>query len=289
MSNNDWQKEFPFESKFFDQGGVRQHYIDEGEGEPIVMVHGNPTWSFYYRHLISSFRSTHRVVAVDHVGCGLSDKPKKYKYRLSTHVHNLKNIVSNLKLENATLVVHDWGGPIGLGMWMILMQRFKRVVLLNTAAYIPKEIPFGLQVARWPILGAIGVRGLNLFCKKALTTGVADSQSLDAVARQGLLAPYDSWANRVAVHNFVLDIPLKTSHPSYSGLQLLETALPQLAEIPVKMIWGMKDWVFNGDVLDEMIRRIPHAEVNRLENVGHYVMEEGREQVVELVQDFVGR
>ena len=80
MSNNDWQKEFPFESKFFDQGGVRQHYIDEGEGEPIVMVHGNPTWSFYYRHLISSFRSTHRVVAVDHVGCGLSDKPKKYKY-----------------------------------------------------------------------------------------------------------------------------------------------------------------------------------------------------------------
>ena len=100
--NKNWQKEYPFESKFFDQGGLKQHYIDEGTGSPLLMVHGNPTWSFYYRHLVSAFRDSHRMVAVDHIGCGLSDKPQKYKYRLTQHIENLKRLVTHLKLEDTT-------------------------------------------------------------------------------------------------------------------------------------------------------------------------------------------
>ena len=287
MANDIWQQEYPYESKFFDQNGIQQHYVDEGQGEPILMVHGNPTWSFYYRHLLAEFRETHRVIAVDHVGCGLSDKPQKYRYRLHQHVDNLKRIVNHLKLEDTTLVVHDWGGPIGLGMYIHLVHRFKKIVLLNTGAFIPKSIPFGLQLARWPLIGKIGVRGLNLFCKKALQTAVADPGCLSDITKQGLLAPYNNWKNRVAIHQFVLDIPLKESHPSYGFLKLVQDGLVKLEEVKVKMIWGMQDWVFTGNVLKEMEKRIPHASVHRIENAGHYVLEEARDEVIDQIGSFL--
>lgn len=286
--NNDWQQEYPFKSHYYDVGGgIRQHYVDEGEGDPIVMVHGNPTWSFYYRHLISKFRGTHRMIAPDHIGCGLSDKPQKYKYRLSQHIENLRRLITHLKLENATLVVHDWGGPIGLGMRMLLPHRFRRIVVLNTGAFIPQEIPFGLKLARLPLFGKIAIRGFNMFCRKAITTGVVDPKSLDAIARSGLLAPYNNWSNRIAIHQFVVDIPTNQSHPSYGSLNVVEQGMPKLAEYPVKMIWGMKDWVFTPAVLDEMRRLIPHASVHTLDNVGHYVMEEGRDEVIRQVEGFL--
>lgn len=287
MGNDIWQQEFPFESRFFDQGGFRQHYIDEGQGSPVLMVHGNPTWSFYYRHLMAALRDTHRVIAVDHIGCGLSDKPQKYKYRLYQHVENLKRLVTHLKLEDTTLVVHDWGGPIGLGTYLNLAHRFRRIVLLNTGAFIPKSIPFALKVARWPLIGKIAIRGLNMFCKNALKTAVSDPSCLSEVTRQGLLAPYDNWKNRVAVHQFVVDIPLKPNHPSYGPLKLIQDGLQKLGDIDVKMIWGMKDWVFTGDVLEEMEKRIPHANVHRIESAGHYVLEEAREEVIDQIGDFL--
>lgn len=287
MGTDIWQQEYPFESRFFDHDGVRQHYVDEGQGDPILMVHGNPTWSFYYRHLLSAFRDSHRVIAVDHVGCGLSDKPQNYKYRLQQHVDNLKHLVTDLKLENTTLVCHDWGGPIGLGMFLHLIHRFKQVVLLNTGAYIPKSLPLGLRMARWPLIGNIAVRGLNLFCKKALTSAVADPSCLSEITKQGLLAPYNSWANRVAVHRFVVDIPLKEGHPSYGALKLIQAGLSKLDETKVKMIWGMQDWVFTGEVLDEMTRLIPHASVHRIESAGHYVLEEAREEVIDQIGNFI--
>lgn len=287
MGNDIWQQEFPFESRFFDQDGIRQHYVDEGSGNPIVMVHGNPTWSFYYRHLLAAFRDHHRVIAVDHIGCGLSDKPQNYRYRLHQHIDNLKRIVTNLQVENGTLVVHDWGGPIGLGMFFHLMHRFDRIVLLNTGAFIPQQIPLKLRMARWPVFGALAIRGLNLFCKNALSTAVVDPGSLSDVARQGLLAPYDSWRNRVAVHRFVQDIPLSEGHPSYGALKLIQDGLPRLQEVPVKMIWGMQDWVFTGQVLDEMHKRIPHAQVHRIDRAGHYVLEEAPQEVTEHIRSFI--
>lgn len=289
MGNDIWQEEFPFESRFFDQDGIQQHYVDEGQGEPILMVHGNPTWSFYYRHLLAAFRETHRVIAVDHVGCGLSDKPQKYKYRLHQHVDNLKRLVTHLKLEDTTLVVHDWGGPIGLGTFLHLTHRFKRIVLLNTGAFVPTEIPFGLRVAKWPIVGKFLIRGMNMFCKKAIKTCVANPNCLSDIAKQGLLAPYNNWKNRVAVHQFVVDIPHHPNHPSYGPLKLIQEGLPKLADYDVKMIWGMKDWVFTPDVLVEMEKRIPTAEVHRIENAGHYVLEEAREEVIEQIGSFINK
>ncbi|HND30152.1 MAG TPA: alpha/beta fold hydrolase, partial [Myxococcota bacterium] len=111
-----WKELYPFSEHWIDANGGRQHYVDEGKGDPILFVHGNPTWSFYWRAAIVHFRDRYRCVAPDHIGCGRSDKPQDWSYRLADHIGNLENLVLKLDLRNITLVVHDWGGAIGLGM-----------------------------------------------------------------------------------------------------------------------------------------------------------------------------
>src|SRR5439155_26854134 len=204
-------------SQWLDLGGVRMHYLDEGprDAEPIFCVHGNPTWSFIWRRLIADQSRERRVIAVDHVGCGLSDKPQDYSYRLEQHLANLRRLVETLDLKNVTLVGHDWGGCIGMGVAVEMPDRFRRFVLLNTGAFRSQAIPWRIAVCRIPVLGAIAVRGFNGFSRAALTMAVS-RQPLSATAQRGLLAPYDSWANRVAVQRFVQDIPLRPSHPSYA-------------------------------------------------------------------------
>ncbi|HJN66192.1 MAG TPA: alpha/beta fold hydrolase, partial [Pirellulales bacterium] len=125
MSN--WKSLFPFTSRWRNIGGHRMHYVDEGQGEPLLLVHGNPTWSFYWRNLILGLRDHYRVLAVDHIGCGLSDKPQQYPYRLRQHTDNLIAFVEQLDLNRLTLVAHDWGGPIGLGTALALKDRFSRL------------------------------------------------------------------------------------------------------------------------------------------------------------------
>ena len=156
------------------------HYVDEGprDANPVLMVHGNPTWSFYYRNLIAGLADQHRTIAVDHVGCGLSDKPAQWSYRLQDHINNLANLVESLDLQNVTLVAHDWGGAIGLGTLQKLRERFKRIVLFNTAAFPPPYIPFRIRVCRWPVVGKLGLQGFNLFAKAAITMATERSLSL---------------------------------------------------------------------------------------------------------------
>ena len=123
-----WHDEYPFKSHYLEADGYRYHFLDEGEGDPVLMVHGNPTWSFYWRHLVLALSPRHRAIAVDHLGCGLSDKPLDYPYRLEDHVANLAGLVHALDLKNITLVVHDWGGPIGLSAALQLQERIGRLV-----------------------------------------------------------------------------------------------------------------------------------------------------------------
>src|SRR3989338_6551111 len=110
-----WRKLYPFESHFLDLEGVRYHYVDEGRGEPVVLLHGNPTWSFYYRRLILDLRQRYRVIAPDHIGCGFSDKPQRYAYTLEQHIANGQALIERLGLARIALVMHDWGGAIGMG------------------------------------------------------------------------------------------------------------------------------------------------------------------------------
>jgi haloalkane dehalogenase len=265
------------------------HYIDEGprDGRPVLMVHGNPTWSFYYRNLVSHLSGQNRAIAVDHIGCGLSDKPADWNYRLQGHIDNLVGLVESLDLRNTTLVAHDWGGAIGLGTLLKLRDRFDRIVLFNTAAFPPPYIPFRIRVCRWPLVGKLGLQGFNLFAKAAVTMATERADGLPKDVASGLLAPYDSWSNRIATWKFVKDIPFSPQHPTWSVLERIESGLPDLASIPIKLIWGMKDWCFRPECLDRFRQLWPAADVTEFEKGGHYIVEDEPENVVTLVREFM--
>lgn len=295
-TKGDWRAEYPFESKYLElQPSVRMHYLDERPTErestdrtldlpsgpsTILCVHGNPTWSFYYRSIVSAFREKCRVVAVDHVGCGLSDKPQSYSYCLAQHTANLVQLIETLDLKNITLVVHDWGGAIGLGAAVACPERFRNLVVLNTAAFPPPYIPQRIAACRIPVLGSWMIRYGNAFARAAIYMAIDRLPRLSKAAREGLLAPYDSPAHRVAIDRFVQDIPMSPSHPTWSVLEKLERDLASLDSIPTHFIWGMRDWCFRPECMERLQIAMPHATRLELQDVGHYVMEEASAEVI---------
>lgn len=276
---------YPFSSRWLDLGGYRYHYVDEGQGEPLLMLHGNPTWSFYYRHLIDHFRRRHRVVAPDHMGCGLSDKPQLYPYRLARHIDNLEALVEHLDLRRLTLVLHDWGGPIGMGLAARHPERIHRLVLFNTAAFPSPRMPWAIALCRLPILGELLIRGLNLFA--GLGTRVNVHRPMSPEVRAGYLAPYDSWAHRVALWRFVQDIPTSPRHPSWATLVSIQESLPRFADRPALLVWGERDFVFTRAFLDDWRGYLPRARVRTLPDAGHYVVEDAWERIIPWMEEFL--
>ena len=282
-----WRDEYPFQSNFLEMAGFRMHFVDQGQGDPVLMVHGNPTWSFYYRKLISALSGQNRAIAVDHIGCGLSDKPTDYPYSLDTHIDNLSRLIEELDLRDATLVAHDWGGAIGLGALLNHRERFKKIVLFNTGAFPPPYIPWRIRACRIPLLGKLGVQGFNLFARAAVSMATSRRGGLEATTASGLLAPYDNWKNRTAIYNFVKDIPTRPDQPTWKTLARIESALPELTEMNKLLMWGMQDWCFHGDCLERFIKHWPEATVSRIESAGHYVVEDAQQQIVDEVKNFL--
>ena len=285
---------YPFESRWLDVGGARLHYVDEGQGPPVVMVHGNPTWSFFFREVIKALRPTHRVIALDHVGCGLSGKPPagKYEYTLERRVADLERLLDHLGLqENLTFIAHDWGGMIAATCALRRLPQVARMAFLNTAAFLKparKRMPWQLNLVRntGPI-GPFLVRGLNAFVRGALRS--ATTRRLPADVQAGYSAPYDSWTNRVAVLRFVQDIPLSPKHPSYTLVKWTDDNLRRLATVPLFVGWGEQDFVFDEHFLAEWRRRFPRAEFHTYPTAGHYVLEDVPERLIPLLRDFVTR
>lgn len=285
--NEAWRREYPFQSHWLDLGAYRLHYFAEGSGSPLLMVHGNPTWSFLWRHLARDLRHDYRPIAMDHVGCGLSDKPRNLTYSLPVHVANLVQLIDHLDLSNVTLLAHDWGGPIGLRALLARRERFSRIILFNTGAFPPPYIPWRIRACRTPLLGKIAVQGFNLFARAAQSMAVHEAHSISPTARNGLLSPYNSWQNRQAIFEFVRDIPQSENHPTWKYLEELESSLPELADLPIKLIWGMRDWCFQPVCLDRLVEHWPNAEVERIEDAGHWVTEEAQSEVLRSVSDFL--
>ena len=283
--------EYPFEGRELDLGGVAYHYLDEGprDAEPLVFVHGNPTWSFFWRHAILALRERYRCIAVDHVGCGLSDKPARYEYRLARHVENLRELSRALDLSRVTLVAHDWGGPIGLGFASRERERIGRIVLLNTSVFTGSRAPWRIRACRTPGLGALAVRGFNAFAGMATVMALERRERMTPAVRRGYLAPYDSYAHRIATLRFVQDIPLSPAHPSYAELERIERALPMFADVPKCLIWGGLDWCFTLEHLEKFRAAWPDAEVHVDERAGHYVIEDARERVLRWIERFLAR
>jgi cis-3-alkyl-4-acyloxetan-2-one decarboxylase len=285
----DWRELYPFRSHEILVGGRRMRYLDEGSGPTLLLVHGNPTWSFYWRNLVLGLRGRCRLVVPDHIGCGLSEKPSpaEYSYRLEQRVADLGELIAGLDLRDVTLLAHDWGGAIGMGAAVAMPDRFARFVLFNTAAFRAGRCPLRIRVCRTPILGRIGMQGLNLFARAAIHMATAKPERLTPAVRAGLLAPYDSWRNRVAVDRFVRDIPLRRSHPSYATLAAIEAGLAQFCDRPIALVWGMRDWCFTPAFLDRFREFFPQADVHTFEDAGHYVIEDAYERILPIVEEFV--
>jgi haloalkane dehalogenase len=280
-----WLRElYPFRSHFLNLEGVNLHYLDEGQGPAIVMLHGNPTWSFYFRELIKGLSGRFRVVVPDHVGCGLSDKPANYAYTLSTHIANLARLLDHLSLNNVAFAVHDWGGAIGLGWAVENIDRVRSLVLFNTAAFLG-PVPLRIRLCRAPLIGRWIVQRLNGFARAALRMAIARQERLTPTVRAGYLFPYDTPDNRIGMYRFIRDIPLSATAPSRAVLLGIESALPSLRSKPVAICWGARDFCFNDRFLERWRDEFPHAAIHRFEDAGHYVVEDAFERIIPVIEN----
>lgn len=279
----DWlTKEYPFAQNLHTlSSGVGMNFVDEGEGEPVLMLHGNPTWSYFYRNVIKALEQKEfRCIAPDHIGCGLSEKPQDYEYRLANHIDNLESLVNHLNLENVHLVVHDWGGAIGFGWAVRNVEKVKSITILNTAAFRSSSIPLRIAVCKLPLIGEYIVRKYNAFAGAAVTMAVQNKLPEDV--KRGFLYPCDNFANRIATARFVEDIPMNTKHPSWETLQKIESKLPDLAHLrrSINIIWGMKDWCFSPMYMRRWQEIFSDAYLERYKNAGHYLLEDAGEEII---------
>jgi len=279
---------YPFSpKKFVTKSGHTLSYLDEGQGPVVVMVHGNPTWSFYYRNLTALLKKNFRVIVPDHLGCGLSDKPQDYPYRLHDHIENLEDLLADLQVKETSLVVHDWGGAIGLGYGGRHPKAITSLVILNTAAFPSSKIPLRISLCRIPILGELLVRGLNGFAWPA--TFMAVSKPMSPEVKKGFLAPYGNWHDRIATHRFVKDIPMEQSHISWSTLVQVEEGLAHFKDTPMFILWGGKDFCFNDYYFNQWRKRFPKAAYKYFDDAGHYLLEDKHGEIEPLIAEFLKR
>lgn len=279
----------PLASQTATVGGLRMHYWTGGSGKPVILVHGNPTWSFYYRRLARDLARSHQVFVPDHIGCGLSARPTRdeYPYDLARRVADLEELIDTVTKGPVTLILHDWGGMIGMGWAVANPERVERIVALNTACFrLPrgKMFPFPLRLARLPVLGDILVRGCNLFVRGALWW--ACTKPLAPEIRAGYLLPYDSWKNRRAILEFVRDIPLGPRDRSWDTVTRVEDQLAVLRSKPLLILWGERDFVFDRHFLSEWRQRFPEARIHTFD-AGHLVLEDAAEELIPLISSFL--
>ena len=275
---------YPWTGERLQLQGAAMHYLDVGprDAEVVLMVHGNPSWSFYWRHLVTALSTTHRCIVPDHIGMGLSDKPgdDEYAYTLSQRIADLDALVTHLQLDRPlNLAVHDWGGMIGLGWAVGHADDVARLIITNTSAFVPSRtirLPWQLKLARSP-LGTALVQGLNTFAAGA--TRMCTVKPLAADVRRAYTAPYDSFANRIATLRFVQDIPLAPGDPAWDAVEHTDRNLTCLAGKPTQIHWGERDFVFHDGFLKEWRARLPDALVHSYD-AGHYVLEDVSDAII---------
>ena len=285
---------YPFDSHFHRlASGWNLHYLDEGPADaaPVVMVHGNPTWSFYYRNPVLALRERRRCLVPDHIGMGLSDRPAEpgYRYTLAQRVADFGEWLDAVEPERPLdLVVHDWGGAIGLAWAALHPERIRRIVILNTWAFtIPDDVslPRALGFARTGLGGWL-IQRFNAF--SGLATRMATASRLEPGVAAGLVAPYrGAPERRLATLRFVQDIPLSANDEAWAVLERTERNLHRLADKPTLICWGAKDFVFDDRVLARWREIYPQAEVQYYEDAGHYVLEDAVDRLVPKVVSFL--
>jgi cis-3-alkyl-4-acyloxetan-2-one decarboxylase len=276
---------YPFIPKSFQTSeGHRLSYLDIGQGPVVVLLHGNPTWSFYYRELAQTLSHNHRVIVPDHLGMGLSDRPQVWGYTLDGHTRNLEELLAHLSITKPSLVVHDWGGAIGMTYATRASDGIDKVVITNTAAFTSPVIPRRINILRGKTLGESLIRGLNAFALPATT--MASHRGLSRSVKQGYLYPYRTWHDRIAIARFVQDIPMSSTHQSYATLKLTEQRLPTLQGKKL-IVWGKKDFCFNDHFLERWKALYPEARSLEFAHAGHYVLEDAKDEAISAIAEFL--
>lgn len=286
--------DYPFTPQHLDvRPGIAMSFLDEGprDGEVVLMLHGNPSWSFYWRHLVLGLRERYRCIVPDHVGMGLSDKPgdAQYRYTLQSRVEDIERLLEHLGIDGPiTLAVHDWGGMIGFGWALKRRDLVKRLIITNTAAFpLPaaKPLPWQIQLGRDYNIGALLIRGFNAFA--AGTIDMCVSNKVSPAVRAAYVAPYDSWKNRISTLRFVQDIPLSPKDKAWALVEEAGRTLGQYADRPAFIGWGLQDFVFDRHFLKGFTDALPKAEVMAFADAHHYVLEDKHAVLVPAIRRFL--
>lgn len=294
MTHTPRYPDYPFTPARFEvRAGIAMSYLDEGprDGEIVVMLHGNPSWSYLWRHLVLGLRDRYRCIVPDHVGMGLSDRPgdAQYEYTLQSRIDDLGRLLAHLGIDGpVTLAVHDWGGMIGFGWALEHMPLVRRLVILNTAAFpLPdaKPMPWQLSLGRDSRIGGFMIRAFNLFARGAAHFGTV--RRLTAAVRRGYIEPYSGWRNAISTLRFMQDIPLHEGDRAWPLVVESGKRLPGYADRPVFIGWGLRDFVFDRHFLNGFRRALPQAQVHAFEDAGHFVLEDKREVLVPAIRAFL--
>ena len=286
--------DYPFTPQaFVHPNGLRQSYLDEGPraGEVVVMLHGNPSWSFYWRHLVLGLRDRYRCIVPDHMGMGLSDRPDDahYDYTLQSRIDDLERLLQHAGVTGpVTLAVHDWGGMIGFGWALKHSPRVRRLVILNTSAFpLPKEkrMPLRLRMGRDSRLGGWMIRRFNLFARGAAMIGT--KRALPKDVRDAYTGVYAGWGNAISTLRFMQDIPLAPGDRSWALVEASAKRLHDYADRPAFIGWGLRDFVFDKHFLHGFQRALPKAHVHAFKDAGHYVLEDKHEVLVPAIRRFL--
>ncbi len=280
----DLEESLGFNQNFFKIDNEKMHYVEQGEGEKVVLLlHGNPTWSYYYRNLIKDLSTDFKVYSLDHLNCGLSSRSEKF-WRLEDRIRHVEKFIREKKLENVTLVGHDWGGAIATGTAIRIKDKLKNLILMNTACFFSEDIPKRIALCRLPILGKFLNKTINGFLKASFVMGI--QRRFSSEEKKAYLFPYREASLRKGIDDFVKDIPMSEKHPSRKTLDLVEEEARKL-KIPVLLLWGAKDFCFNLGFFERIKNIFPHAKSRVFENANHYVLEDETENCIKEIREFL--
>ncbi len=277
----------PFQSRFVSVAGYRMHYIDEGTGPVVLCLHGNPTWCFLYRNVVRELRGSFRVIAPDFLGCGLSDRTPGVRFKAVDRINQLEEFVDALGLTKFSMLMHDWGGPLGTGFMLRRLDSIERIVYLNTTLTETESLPPIIKLAAMPVVGKALTRHTATFVK--LTTSMGAYKKLTPDVKEGYLAPYINRRQRDAIWDFVDDIPFDTDHPTYSQMVEIAAGLPEVARKPVKIIWGLRDPCFHREMLSKVAAHFPQADILEIADASHLVLDDAPQVAIPAIKEFFSR
>lgn len=273
---------FPFQSRYLDVHGCRVHYIDEGSGPVLLMLHGNPTWSFLYRGIIKGLQDRFRCVALDYPGFGLSTASRGYGYTPAEHATVVEKFLLALNLSGVTMMGQDWGGPIGLHVVSHHPERFRALILGNTFAWPVNGIPEFERFSRLMggPLGGFFIRNFNAFVNILMPLGV-NRGKLPKRVMAAYRAPFSKRSSRRPMHVFPREILA-----SRSFLTEVENGLARLKQLPVLIVWGNRDIAFRKRELNRFEQLFPKSRTVILQGAGHYIQEDAPEEIVSAIAEW---